>query len=119
MVNTTPLTESEEDLEDDTMTYRENVMALSKLTEGKSPAAVQVVYDLLDVTRCGRLKWLSKGLLIQEDILESYPCFRKSKWVWSRSVTDTIIKILYCIVTMHVCVICLYVFIVFIFLACS
>ena len=81
MVGTAPQVESDGDLEDDTMTYKENVNALSKLTEGKSPPAAQVVFDLLDATRPGRRKWLRENLSIHEDILDNYPCFRKSKWV--------------------------------------
>lgn len=60
--------------------YDENVEALKKLLNTKSPSA-QTVQDLLKTTRELRQKWLSSAMISIHDILNNYPVFENPKWV--------------------------------------
>lgn len=58
-------------------TYEENVKTLATLINGKG---AQIIQQLLDETRLQRNKWLLDEISIRQ-ILDTYPCFKNSKWV--------------------------------------
>lgn len=60
--------------------YEENVQALKKLLEGKTPPA-QTIQNLLDATRSLRLKYLQRPDISIQQIVELYPVFKNPKWV--------------------------------------
>ena len=80
LVSCSPQPQPEEEQMSDN-SYLENVNALMKLSEARSVPAPQVIHDLLDATRAGRKSWLQGNISVTKDILETYPCFGKSRWV--------------------------------------
>jgi hypothetical protein len=80
LVSSSPQPQPEEEQMSDN-SYLENVNALMKLSEARSVPAPQVIHDLLDATRAGRKSWLQGNISVTKDILETYPCFGKSRWL--------------------------------------
>ncbi len=60
--------------------YKENVQTLVTLINAKTPTPAHAVQRLLDATRSKRIDWLKQLISIRE-IMETYPCFKHSKWV--------------------------------------
>lgn len=62
--------------------YKESVQALKVLFEGKNPPAPSNVQSILVKTFSKRREWLKTSLISIHCIVEVYPLFMKSKWVW-------------------------------------